>query len=129
MGGGSPGKEDVVGVVKVHPGLVTREGLAAAAEGRDKGVVGQAGHCVADARLCAVPVVHIKVQQSHPLNACHSTRADLYLLSGIQSPCPFIRNMQACLHNAQGSKEILTNDGHLNLCSGSWHRLRQWPGC
>lgn len=76
----APGKEDVVGVIKVTPGLVLREGLAALAEGRVEGIASQAGHCVAYARLCAVSVVHIKVQQSHPLDACHSPTPCIFAL-------------------------------------------------
>lgn len=81
---GAPGEEDVIGVVSVAPGLVLWEGLGALAEGRLEVVVGQGWYRVADACLSAVAVVHVKVQQRHPLNACH-TRAPRWQLSSARS--------------------------------------------
>lgn len=68
--GSKPCEKDVLSVTEIQPGLVLRENLAALAERCQKRVSCQAGDSIAYAGLCAVPVMDIKIQQRHPLNAC-----------------------------------------------------------
>ena len=68
----TPGKEHVVRVVGVQPGAPHREGLHALAPGGGEGVAGQGGHHRRHARLRAVAVVHVEVQDGHPPHPCRA---------------------------------------------------------
>lgn len=65
-----PCKEDVVSIISVQPRGVDWEGLAAFTEGCLEAELAQAWCSVFDACLSAIAMMHIKVQQSHPFDAC-----------------------------------------------------------
>ena len=75
-----PCKQDVVGIIGVQPWRVDREGLAALTVRRLEAKATQAGSSGCHTGLCAVAVVHIKVQQSHFFNACTNYRPSVLLL-------------------------------------------------
>jgi len=68
--GRAPGEQDVVRVVEVEPGAEDGERLHALACWRLKRVARHAGRRAGRARLRAVAVVHVKVQQRHAPHAC-----------------------------------------------------------
>ena len=67
---GMPGKEDVVRVVRVEPGMEHGEGLEPLAKRVADWEFEHGRYRAGHACLCAVAVVHVKVQQRHTLDAC-----------------------------------------------------------
>jgi hypothetical protein len=63
------GKQDVVVVICVKPGLICVVNVYAFAHGCAEGHLQLPRGCVGHACTCAVAVVHVKVQQSHTLDA------------------------------------------------------------
>jgi len=72
-----PCKEDVLCISAVEPGLPHSKLLQAFAVGRLKCVRCNAWRCIPDARLSAIAVVDIKVQQCHLPDSCNSTKPQL----------------------------------------------------
>jgi len=97
----APGEQDVVRVVKVEPGAEDGEGLHALARRRLERVARHAGRRAGRARLRAVAVVHVKVQQRHAPHAC-APRA----LSAHPAP----RGLHAVVHS-QASAEHARHAG------------------
>ena len=73
-GKGTPCEEDVVAVLPAQPGAEDREGLHTLAEGRPDGHAVRVGRTRSHAGLRAIAVVHVEVQQRHPLHACAAVR-------------------------------------------------------
>lgn len=65
-----PCKQDVFSIIRIQPGGKDWEGLAAFTEGRLEAEAAQTGSCCPHTGFSTITMVHIEVQQSHPLDAC-----------------------------------------------------------
>ena len=115
----TPGKQDVVSIISVKPGGEAGEGLATLAEGGLEAKLAQARCSGCYARLGPIAMVHIKVQQSHPLDACSTRHTPLHLMSSLS--CHWTHKDQ--------DKQMSARSLLISVCIGPTKKLVCYASC